>query len=130
MQRIRLAVARRLASAFAYADDRVGAVFTCLHPIASWLGNRKRQIRCIDLDDIVPVQPAHTKVDRTRCKLDLNRIVIQVQEREACIRVQANHSRSQLQFGTRVLVRPQLVARRHGPICDRLHPIRFAGRLE
>src|ERR1019366_7475261 len=60
MQRIGLAVASRLASALAYADDRVGAVFTSLYPIASRLGNRKRQVRRIDLVDIVLVQPAHT----------------------------------------------------------------------
>src|ERR1035438_1145200 len=54
VQRIGLAVAGRLASALAYADDRVGAVFTSLYPIASRLGNRKRQGRRIDL---VPVPP-------------------------------------------------------------------------
>jgi hypothetical protein len=62
VQRIGLAVAGRFASALAGADDGVGAVFTSLYPIVSRLSNRKRQVRGIDLEDIVLVQPPHSNV--------------------------------------------------------------------
>ena len=91
VQGVGLAVARGLAPAVAQADDGVGAVFTSVQPVVSGLGNRKGQVRCIDLEVIVRVEAAHPKVDRTRRKLDLRGMVIQVEEGDAGVLAQANH---------------------------------------
>ena len=91
VQGVGLAVARGLAPAVAQVDDGGGAVFTSVQPVVSGLGNRKCQVRCIHLEVIVRVEAAHTKVDRTRRKLDLRGMVIQVEERDAGVLAQANH---------------------------------------
>jgi hypothetical protein len=91
VQRISLAVAGGLASAVTQADDGVRSVFTSVQPVAPRLGNRERQVRRIDLEVIALVEAAHTKVDRTRRKLDLHGMVIQVQEGEAGVLAQADH---------------------------------------
>jgi len=98
-QRIGLTIAGRLAFAFTNVYDRVASVFTRLHAIMSGLENRKCLVGRINLEVIVVTESAHRNVDGTGRKLDLNRIVIQVQEREPGIGRQSNHGRSQLHFG-------------------------------
>jgi hypothetical protein len=98
VQGVGLAVARGLAPPVAQIDDGGAAVFTSVQPVVSRLGNRERQVRCIDFEGIVLVQLAHTNVDRTGRELELYGVVIQVQERDAGVFAQANHSRSELQF--------------------------------
>ncbi len=129
-QIVALARANGLALARADADHRVAAIGTRLHAIVTGLGDRERLVRRIDLKVIVLAQPAHRDVDRARRKLDLNRIVVEVQEGEASIGCQADHGRSQLHFGARVLIGPELVARSHRTVRNGSHPVAFAGGLK
>ena len=130
LQRIALPIPGRFALAFSNRDHGVGAVCARLHPITARLVDRERQIRRVDFENIVLVQFPHANVDRARRKLDLNRVIIQIQKREAGIGIQTNHCRPQLQLGARILIRPELVARRQWTIRHRSHPIRLARGLE
>ena len=102
MQREGLPVTGRLASALADADDCVVAVRTRLDPIVARLGTVNAWLGVSTSNIVRPSR--RTDVDRTRGELDLNRIVIQVQEKEKpVIGIPANHGRSQLHFGARIL---------------------------
>ena len=80
-----LAAAGGLAFAHADAYHGVAPVRTRLHAIAARLQDRERLVRRIGLEVIVLAKSAHRNIDRARTKLDLNRIVIQVQERDAAV---------------------------------------------
>ena len=84
-QVVGLAIAGGLAFAHADAHHCVAAVRTRLHAIAARLHDRERLVRRIDLEGVVLVEPAYRNIDRAGSQLDLNRIVIQVQERDAAV---------------------------------------------
>ena len=93
MQRKRLSVAGGFTLTFAHADYCVGAIFAGLQPIAPRLVDRKSLVGCVDLEDIVTVQPAYPDIQCSRCQLDLHGAIIQVKKRHASIRGQPNRRR-------------------------------------
>ncbi len=95
----RLAVAGGLAFAQPNAYDRVVSVRARLDAIVSGPENRERLVGRVDLKVLVIRQPANVDADRSRRKLNLSCVVIQVQERETGVGRQTNHGRSQLHFG-------------------------------
>src|ERR1700733_14801697 len=83
-----LAVTRGLAGAFAHADDGVTPVRAGLHAIVTGLKDRKCLVGSIDFEVIAVVHPAHGDVESAGAELNLNRIVVEIQEREASIGAQ------------------------------------------
>jgi hypothetical protein len=91
MQAKILAVAGGFAFAFANADDRVITVGAGLHAIMSRLTNRECLVRSIDLEVIISAEPAYGDADGSRRKLNLNRLVVEIQKRKTSIGRHTDH---------------------------------------
>ena len=121
-----LAVAGGFALTFANADDRVITVGAGLHAIMSRLNNRECLVRGVDLEVIISAEPAYGDADGSRRKLNLNRLVVEIQKRKTSIGRHTDHGRSELNFGTRALIGPKLVSSGHRTVGNRSHPLRFS----
>jgi hypothetical protein len=81
MNPIGLSVACCLALAITRADDAVRAIFARLDAIIPRPVDIEREIRRINFDGVVSVQTANADIQRSRCKLNLNGVVVEIQER-------------------------------------------------
>ena len=69
-------------------------------------------------------------VHRTLRQLNLHGAIVEIQERDARLAADANGRAADVQFAAGISVGPEIVARRERAVGIRLHPIRFAARLE
>ena len=130
MQCVGFPVAGRFAFTLANANHGVTSILTRFHTVSSRLENRECLIGSVDLKRIIRVQMSNAYVDGSRTELDLRAAIVQIEKGDSRIAVQIDHSRSQREFGARVLVGPELIARGHRPVLSGFHPFRLPGRLK
>src|SRR5215469_78426 len=70
----------------------------------------------------------HSHDQRSLRESNLRRVVIQGEKSNTGLRSQPDRRRTDVHFGTRILVRPQIVAAHHGTIRHPGDPVVFAGR--
>ena len=90
----------------------------------------KRQIRRVYFEMIFVIQMAHPHENGTLGQLELSGAVIEIKECHTRFRIHPDRCRAGLQFSSRILVRPQIVAGSQWTIGDCLHPIAFPARLK
>ncbi len=90
----------------------------------------KRQIWRIYFEVIFVIEVPYSYDDGTLGQLQLGRPVIEIKKGHTRFRIHAYRSRASLQFRSRILVSPQIVARREWPIGNCFHPIALPARLE
>ena len=130
MQSVALSVAGGFALSFTNGDDGGVSVFGCIDTVAARLKDGKGLIGGVDFENVVAIEIPNANVNRAGAELDLNRAVVQIEKREASVRREIDHGRSELNFRSRIAIGPQLVTCRHGTIRNGLHPLRFSSGLE
>jgi hypothetical protein len=125
-----LPAASRLAIAVAQGDDGVCAVGAGIDAIASGLSDGEGEVGRIDFEIVVGIELAYPNVDCSRRKLDLDGVIIEIEERDTGVLAEAYDGGTELQFGARGHVRPELVAGGHGAVRDSSDPISGTCGLE
>jgi hypothetical protein len=90
----------------------------------------ERERRCVDFVDLIVVEPAHAQVQRTFSQLDLRGLIVEIEEIEAGLRIQAQRRRTDFELGARIVVGPQFVAGNQRTVDLRLDPVVLSGRDE
>jgi hypothetical protein len=102
---------RSLGLTFAHLHDRRVAFVIHLDAILARPQQRQRQIRRIDFDVIVRIQRAHAHVHHAGRDAHLDRVVVDIEEREAGVASKAHGGPTHVHFHAGVVLGPKLVAR-------------------
>ena len=70
----------------------------------------------------------HAQNQRSLRQPDLRGVVVEREKSDSGLCAQANRRRADVNFGARILVRPQIVAGNHGTVGNGRDPVVFAGR--
>ena len=118
--------ARNLATAVPYVGDGLTSVFIHIHPVLPGLQHAERDVRRVDLVIVLVVDMTYVQNERSLRQADLRGVIIEGEKGDSGLRAQANGRGTNVDFGAGIFVRPQVVARHHGPIGNRGNPIIFA----
>ncbi len=111
-----LPVCRGLRIAFADLDNGRVARLVHVDAVLAGLHQRHGQIRSVHFEVVAIIQRTHADDDCARCHLHLRGVVVEIQKREAGGAAEPNGGRADIKLGARILIRPQLVPRRQGPV--------------
>ena len=104
------------------------SVLANVDPVFARLEHGKRNVRRIDFVRIFIVQMPHSQDYRSLCQANLCGVVIEREESDSGLRAQADRGGTNVHFGARIFVSPQIVARNHGAVGHARYPVVFAGR--
>jgi hypothetical protein len=111
--------------AFPNRDQGCVAIGIDIETIVASFQNSEGGVGCVDFIHFAVEQARHLQVQSALIELHLYRAVTEIGESEAGLAVHAHGGAAQMQFGTRVFVRPQAVGCRHrtvdsggGPVVD------------
>ena len=93
-----------------HLHDRRIAFVVDLDAVSAGPQERQREIRRVDLDVVVLLERAHANVHDARGHAHLDGVVVDVEEREARVAVEAYGRLADIDLGARAFLGPQLVA--------------------
>src|ERR1035437_10077341 len=99
-----------------FTGMNVEAIDTGLH-------HREGDIRSVNLVNLAPLQVADGHFQDALVQFELDRVIADITERQAGLGIHADETIAHVQFGTRVLVRPNPVSRRERPIHAGCNPV-------
>ena len=127
---VRVSATRRLAAPTPDSGIGFSSVGIHINPIFTGALDLKRQVRRIYFEMIFVIQMSHPHENGALGQLELSGSIIEIKECHTRFRIHADRCRAALQFSSRILVSPQIVAGSQWPIGDCLHPIAFPARLK
>ncbi len=99
-------------------------------PIFTGTLNGEGQIGSVDLDRVIVVEVADANQEGALREAQLHDAVVEFEEGQAGFTAQANRSRSNVQFGARILIGPKIVAGGQRTIRNGVDPVAFAAGLK
>jgi hypothetical protein len=106
------------------------AIFIHINAVLSRVSHIESQIWSVNLERIIPIKISNTEEHRAYRNSQLRDVVFEIEKSKAGFGSKTDGSRSNLYFGARIPVGPEIVARGQWAVGDGIEPVALSAGLK